>query len=68
MKKKVDDYTFINTTNLFGEDVVMVLRNRDKKHIVSIGENHVKDMMDKGYCPYDSFSIITYLKHYGYEV
>jgi hypothetical protein len=69
MRKKtlsLADYTFQKTTDLFGNDVIMVLRNKDKKHIVSIGKEHCKAMSNDNYNPDDNEHILTYLEKYNY--
>lgn len=63
---RLNDYTFQMTTDLFGNDVVMVLRNKDKKHIVSIGEEHQKAMTENYYNPNDNEHILVYLEEYNY--
>ena len=60
------DYTFQKTTNLFGDEVVMVLRNKDKKHIVSIGLEHRIAMRDDYYDPDNNEHILSYLEEYNY--
>jgi len=69
MRKKslsLADYTFQKTTTLFGEEVVMVLRNKDKKHIVSIGAEHRQNMSGDYYNPNDNEHILAYLEKYNY--
>jgi len=63
---KLSEYTFQKTTTLFNDEVVMVLRNKDKKHIVSIGAEHRQIMSDNYYNPDDNEHILTYLKNYNY--
>lgn len=62
----VKDYTFQMTRTLFDEDVIMVLRNKDKKHIVSIGEDHKQAMLNSDYDPENNEEILTYLKKTNY--
>lgn len=60
------NYTFQKTTDLFGEEVIMVLRNKDKKHIVSIGAEHRKAMNDNYFNPDNNEHILAYLEEYNY--
>lgn len=65
-KRKISDYTFQRTTNLFNEEVVMVLRNKDKKHIVSLTEKHRKEMIEYGLNPDDNKQVLVFLNDYNY--
>lgn len=60
------EYTFQKTSDLFGNEVVMVLRNKDKKHIVSIGSEHRQAMTDDYYNPDDNEHVLAYLEEYNY--
>jgi hypothetical protein len=64
--KKMKKYTFQTTRNLFNEEVVMVLRNSDKQHIVSIDAEHRDLMTFNGFNPNDNEEILNYLKEFKY--
>lgn len=61
-RPKVKDYTFQEGKNLFKEDVIMIFRNSDKQHIISIGKEHVKEMIDLGYNYVEKQEILEYLQ------
>lgn len=63
---KISDYSFQKTSTLFEEEVIMVLRNKDKKHIVSIGAEHRQAMSNDYYNPDDKEHILAYLEKYNY--
>lgn len=69
-KKHIPDmakgYTFKKTKTLFDEDAIMILRNRDKQHIVSLTEVHIKHMQKNNYDPNNDEHIMQYLKDYKY--
>lgn len=60
-------FTFKKDRNLFDQEVLMVFSNLNKKLIVSIGEEHIKQMIDNGYDPDDEQAIVKYIKDYGYD-
>ena len=59
---KIKDYTFTKGKNLFNEDVIIINRNSDKKHIISIGIEHVSDMTEKGYDQNNKLEVLKYLQ------
>lgn len=61
-RPKVKDYTFEEGKNLFGENVVMVFRNKDKQHIISIGMEHIHEMINLGYNNNEKKEILEYLQ------
>jgi hypothetical protein len=63
---KARGYSFKKTTNLFNETVIMVLRNKDKKHLASLGDEHVKEMLNNGLNPDNGKDIINYLVKFNY--
>jgi DNA polymerase III delta subunit len=66
-KRKISDYTFQKTTNLFNEEVVMVLENnKHKKHIVSLGKNHREEMIKSNLNPDDNNDILVFLENNNY--
>jgi len=65
-KAKIAQFTFQKVTTLFNEEVVMVLRNKDKKHIASIDASHRHEMVTEGFNPDDNQSILDYLSQWNY--
>jgi hypothetical protein len=63
---RVSDYTFENTVDLFDEKVVMVLRNKDKKHIVSLSKQHRIEMIYLHLNPDDKEHVLVYLEKNKY--
>lgn len=61
-RPKLKDHTFQEGQNLFKESVVMIFRNSDKQHIVSIGKEHVQEMIDLGYNPAEKDDVLLYLQ------
>lgn len=67
MKKlNTKELTFTNETNLFGATVTMVLRNKDKKHIISLGQEHVDQMTYEGLNHENKNHILIYLQTHNY--
>lgn len=60
------NYTFQKTSDLFGNEVIMVLRNKDKEHIISIGKEHRQAMYENHYDPDNNKDILTYLEKHNY--
>jgi len=65
-KPKLANFTFQKVDTLFNESVIMVLRNKDKKHIASIGDSHRYEMITEGFNPDDNQSILDYLAQWHY--
>lgn len=63
---KVGDFTFKETTNLFNEKVLMVLRNKDKRYIASLGLEHFEEMICEGYNCEDNEHILQFLEDRKY--
>lgn len=61
-RPKLKDYTFTEGLNLFQENVLMVFSNKDKEHIVSIGEHHRQKMIANGYNPENNQDVLQYLQ------
>jgi hypothetical protein len=61
-KLKVNDFTFTKDINIFGDPVLMVLRNKDKKHIISIGHEHIPMMEYQGYDPNDHQQVLNFIE------
>lgn len=67
MKKlSIADYSFTKTNNLWGSPVIMVLRNRDKKHILSLGNEHFDHMAEVGLNHENKEDILKYLHTHNY--
>lgn len=60
-KPKLSDYTFQETKTLFDEKVLMILRNHDKKHIVSLNETHRQEMIKNNYNPDNYEDVLSFL-------
>jgi hypothetical protein len=65
-KPSVKDFTFTNQVNLFGSPVTMVLRNKDKKHILSLGNEHFDHMATEGLNYENKDHILIYLQEHNY--
>lgn len=65
-KPSVKDYTFTKTNNLWGSPVIMVLRNKDKKNILSLGNEHFDHMADEGLNHENYEHILIYLQEHNY--
>lgn len=57
----LNDFTFHNEQNLFGQPVLAVYRNRDKKHIISIGKEHLPLMDMQGVNPDDHQQVLDFI-------
>lgn len=58
---KLKDFKFTNEVTLFGENVLSVYRNKDKKHIVSLGKDHFDEMKRKGYDSENQNDVLDFL-------
>lgn len=66
-KRKISEFTFQKTTNLFNEEVMMVLENnKQKKHIVSLGKNHREEMVKSNLNPDEKNDILVFLENNNY--
>jgi hypothetical protein len=55
---KPKNFTFEVSETLFGEAVLMVLRNKDKKHIISLTKEHLELIGDT-----DTQKILNYIQN-----
>lgn len=58
------NYTFKKETNLFGDSVLGVYRNSDKKHIISIGDEHIPLMKFNGFNPADNQQVLNFIEKF----
>jgi hypothetical protein len=59
-----NDFTFTKEQNLFNQPVLAVYRNKDKKHIISIGKEHLPLMNMYGYNPEDHQQVLDFISRF----
>lgn len=63
---KVEDFKFVREKTLFGEDVLSVYRNSDKKLIASLGQKHFDLMEKESLFIRSNVNVLKFLKKYKY--